>query len=236
MKESFSFASFPGSVMKDKEQFIKDNFNKLLPEGSHILLQYFISSGDIKIFKIGEEILKKGEPSDKFYWLIEGGVKSYRNGELILHKNGDFLGISAAIQDMPILYNYSCISELSVLLELPTKKLHELMTREPQAVFPIMQVIFKKAELTEQNGVQIIQADSEGRLLQVLKYLISKYGLTEDNSIPVELNSDDLALLSGSSRTSTYRWLKNFEEKGIIKRNGNKIKLINQKLFQKPLI
>lgn len=221
--------------MKDKEQFIKENFSKLLPEGSHILLQFFILTGEIKVFKTGEEILRKGQPSDSFYWLIEGGVKSYRNGELILHKSGDFLGISAAIQELPILYNYTCISEIAILLELSTKKLLELMAREPQAVFPIMQVIFKKAELTEHNGVQIMQADAEGRLLQVLRYLISKYGLTDDNSIPVELNSDDLALLSGSSRTSTYRWLKNFEEKGIIKRNGNKIKLLNQKLFQKSI-
>lgn len=221
--------------MKDKQHFIKENFIKLLPEGSHILLQYFTTYGEIRIFKIGEEILRKGEPSDKFFWLIEGGVKSYRNGELILHKTGDFLGISAAIQEMPVLYNYSCISETATMLELPTPELHKILAKEPQAVFPIMQVIFKKAELTEHNGVQIIQADSEGRLLQVLRYLISKYGLTDDNSIPVELNSDDLALLSGSSRTSTYRWLKNFEEKGIIKRNGNKIKLLNQKLFQKSI-
>ncbi|GCD77278.1 hypothetical protein JCM31826_07600 [Thermaurantimonas aggregans] len=236
MKEDFLFALFASSVMKDKEQFIKENFTKLIPEGSQVLLQYFITSGDLKIFKVGDEILRRGESSDKFYWLIEGGVKSYRNGELILHKNGDFLGISAAIQDLPILYDYSCISEIAILLELSTQKLKELLVSQPQAVFPIMQVIFKKAELTEQNGVKIMQADSEGRLLQVLKYLITKYGLNEDNSIPVELNSDDLALLSGSSRTSTYRWLKNFEEKGIIKRNGNKIKLLNQKFFQKMLI
>lgn len=236
MQRSLSFASDPIDIMKDKEVFIKEYFNKYLPDGSLDLLQFFTLHGDIRFFKLGDEILKKGTPSEVFFWLIAGGVKSYRNGELILQKNGDFLGIQAAIQGLPIMYDYICISDTAVALELPTRELFELMTSQPQATFPIMQVIFKKAEILETNGVHIMQADSEGKLLQVIRYLISKYGVTEDNNIPVELNSDDLALLSGSSRTSTYRWLKNFEDKGIIKRSGNKIKLLNQKMFQKTSV
>ncbi len=222
--------------MKDKEIFVKDFFHYHLPEGSLSLLEYFLRYGEFRNFELGNQILRKGDPSNIFYWLIKGGVKSYRNGELILQRVGDFIGLQAAIQEMNIMYDYTCISDQVVALELPTNQLFRLLSNEPQAIFPMMQVLFKKAEMIENNGVQIMQSDSEGRLLQVIRYLIFKFGLSDDSNIPVELTSDDLALLSGSSRTSTYRWLKNFEEKGLIKRNGNRIKLLNKSLFQKTAV
>lgn len=231
-----SFALILVGVMSDKELVVKDCFYKHIPDGSLSLLRYFLTWGEIMNFRLGDQILKKGDPSDTFYWLIRGGVKSYRNGELILQKDGDFLGLQSAIQGLRILYDYNCITDHVVVLKLPTIRLFDLLSEEPQAIFPIMQIIFKKAELLENNGVQIMQADSEGKLLQVLRYLIHKFGISEDSSIPVELNSDDLALLSGSSRTSTYRWLKSFEDKGLIKRSGNRIKLLNKKIFQKTSV
>lgn len=222
--------------MIDKDIFLKDFFHYHLPEGSLSLLEYFIGYGEFRNFKLGDLILRKGDPSDFFYWLIKGGVKSYRNGELILQRIGDFIGLQSAIQELRVLYDYTCISDQVIALELPTDKLFNLLASEPQAIFPIMQIIFKKAEILENNGVQIMQSDSEGRLLQVIRHLIFKFGISEDSNIPVELSSDDLALLSGSSRTSTYRWLKNFEEKGLIKRNGNRIKLLNKNLIQKTAV
>ncbi|GCD79116.1 Crp/Fnr family transcriptional regulator [Schleiferia thermophila] len=231
--DKFSFVTLFKLVMKEKEVYLKSAFGELLPGGSHKLLNYFITRGQIRIYKAGDQILETGQPSDHFFWLIEGGVKSRRNGELLLHKKGDFLGLAAVLQKIPILYDYYCISDVSVLLELPSDGLFELLGDEPQAIFPIMQILFKKAELTENNGVQIMQADSEEKLLRALQYVAKKYGLSDENTLKVELSGDDLAMLCGTSRTSTYRWLKLIEEKGIIKRQGSKIQLLSLNLLGK---
>lgn len=232
-QKKLSFVTLYELVMKEKEVYLKSAFGELLPGGSHKLFNYFITSGKIRIFNSGDQILEKGQPSDHYYWLIEGGVKSRRNGELILHKRGDFLGLAAVLQKIPVLYDYYCISDVSVLLELPSDGLFDLLSDEPQAIFPIMQIIFKKAELTESNGVQIMQADSEEKLIRALQYVAKKYGLSEENTLKVDLSGDDLAMLCGTSRTSTYRWLKQIEERGIIKRQGSKIKLLTLDLIGK---
>jgi CRP/FNR family cyclic AMP-dependent transcriptional regulator len=67
------------------------------------VVELFMTSPSIQIFKAGETIFKAGEPGEVMYGLIEGTVDMIVNGKVFetIHR-GDVFGEGALVQQPPL--------------------------------------------------------------------------------------------------------------------------------------
>lgn len=67
-------------------------------------------------FKNGDQIVKQGDPGDKFYIVAEGSAVAVKSGQEVMHyKEGDYFGELALLKNEPRAASINAKSELKVL-------------------------------------------------------------------------------------------------------------------------
>jgi CRP/FNR family transcriptional regulator len=185
-------------------------------------------------YKAGEIIFKQGTPSPYFVCITSGLAKVYIEGYgknliLSLIKPVDYIfgpGIyvdnrhyysAAAVEDCT-----ACLVDVAVfknLIRENTSFAEEFIRRlSLQSIFNFEQVI------------SLTQKQMPGRIADVIFYLCDK--IYCKNPFELTISRQDLADLSGMSKESAIRILKEFKEEGILTLAGNTMEVLNLKLLR----
>jgi flavin reductase (DIM6/NTAB) family NADH-FMN oxidoreductase RutF len=112
-------------------------FSTLSPE----ILEPILASGVERTFPAGETIVRKGEPGDVLYVILEGRVRVERDGRMLESLGeGEFFGEVAVFDGRP--RSADVVAETHVRsLTLSRDVVREALEREPRAAWAMLQVL-----------------------------------------------------------------------------------------------
>lgn len=182
-------------------------------------------------YKAGEILFKQGTPSPYFICLTKGLAKIYiegfgKNLILSLVKPVDYIFGPGVYVDNIHHYSAAAVEDTSACL-VDVNIYKKLIRQNPDFAEEFIQRVSRQAISNFQQVVSLTQKQMPGRIADVLFYLKDEiYG---KNPFDMSISRQDLADLSGMSKESSIRILKELKEEGIITVNGSTIEVINEK-------
>lgn len=126
-------------------------------------------------------------------------------------------------------YNTSCMAfEECVVAEVPFGIVTELAESHPCINAYFMHELASLVGYNNERIVSLTQKHIRGRLADTLVRLLNKYGTeTDDATLDITMNRDDIASLSNMSTGNAIRTLSAFAQEGLIELCGRHIKIID---------
>ncbi len=181
-------------------------------------------------FKAGELIFKQGTPNMHFLCLTKGKVKTYIEG---YNDKNLILGIVKPVEYIlgPGIYadqmhHFSAMAiedSMACLVDLATFK--GLIRTNPEFAEDFLKKVSLQSIYNYELFISLTQKQMPGRIADVLLYMKDK--VYESNPFRTTLSRQDLADMSGMSKESAIRILREFKDEGIIQVNGNEFEIIN---------
>ena len=182
-------------------------------------------------FKAGEVMFKQGTPSPHFLCLTTGLAKIYIEGygkNLILGlvKPVEYIFGPGIYVDNRHHYSASAVEDSSAcLVDVNTYK--QLIRENPDFAEEFIKRVSQQSIFNFEQVISLTQKQMHGRIADALFYLSEK--IYCQNPFEMNISRQDLADLSGMSKESAIRILKEFKEEGILHVEGNTFYILNQK-------
>lgn len=182
-------------------------------------------------FKAGEIMFKQGTPSSHFVCVTSGLAKIYIEGYgknliLSLVKPVDYIFGPGVYIDNKHYYSVSAVDDSTACL-VDTSIFKKLIRSNPDFAEDFIKRISVQTLFNFEQVISLTQKQMPGRIADALFYLSEKIYCT--NPFKMSLSRQDLADLSGMSKESAIRILKEFKEEGLLNVDGNMFELLNIK-------
>ena len=186
-------------------------------------------------FKAGEMMFKQGTPSPHFLCLTSGLAKVYIEGYgknliLSLVKPVEYILGPGIYVDNRHHYSASAVEDSTAcMVDANTFKL--IMRDNPDFAYEFIRRISIMTIFNFEQFISLTQKQMNGRIADALFYLSDQiYG---SNPFEMTISRQDLADLSGMSKESAIRILKEFKDEGILTVNGNILHILNPQQLKK---
>lgn len=202
-------------------------FNSLSP-----LELELINNGRFQVsYKAGEVIFKQGTPSPYFVCVTSGLAKIYIEGYgknliLSLVKPIDYIFGPGIYVDNRHYYSAAAVEDSTACL-VDVALFKKLIRENPDFAEEFLKRISLQSIFNFDQVISLTQKQMHGRIADVLFYLSDK--IYCQNPFHMTISRQDLADLSGMSKESAIRILKEFKEEGILITNGNTVEILNPK-------
>ena len=183
------------------------------------------------LFKAGEIMFKQGTPSPHFLCLTTGLAKIYIEGygkNLILGlvKPVEYIFGPGIYVDNRHHYSASAVEDCTACL-VDVNIYKQLIRENPDFAEEFIKRVSQQSILNFEQVISLTQKQMHGRIADALFYLSEK--IYCQNPFDMNISRQDLADLSGMSKESAIRILKEFKEEGILHVEGNTFYILNQK-------
>jgi len=182
-------------------------------------------------YKAGEIIFKQGTPSPYFVCITSGLAKIYIEGYgknliLALVKPVDYIFGPGIYVDNLHHYSAAAVEDCTACL-VDVNVFKKLIRENPDFSEEFIKRVSLQAIFNFNQLISLTQKQMHGRLADVIFYLSEKiYGR---NPFDLTISRQDLADLSGMSKESAIRILKDLKEEGILTLHGNTLEILNAK-------
>lgn len=176
-------------------------------------------------FKAGEIMFKQGTPSPHFLCLTSGLAKIYIEGygkNLILGlvKPVEYIFGPGIYVDNRHHYSAAAVEDSTACL-VDAQVYKQLIRQNPDFADEFIQRVSQQAIQNFEQFVSLTQKQMPGRIADALFYLMEKVYCR--NPFEMTISRQDLADISGMSKESAIRILKEFKDEGILSSEGNTI-------------
>jgi CRP/FNR family transcriptional regulator, polysaccharide utilization system transcription regulator len=181
-------------------------------------------------FKAGEVMFKQGTPASHFLCITKGLAKIYIEGlgkNLILGlvKPVEYIFGPGIYVDNRHHFSASAVEDSSAcLVDANTYK--QLVRKNPDFAEEFITRFSQQTIVNFNQFISLTQKQMHGRIADALIYLCEKIYCR--NPFELTITRQDLADLSGMSKESAIRIMKEFKEEGILSSDGNIIHILNQ--------
>ncbi len=187
-------------------------------------------------FKAGEMMFKQGAPAPYFLCLTRGLAKIYIEG---FNGRNLILGVVKPVEYIlgPGIYvdnrhHYSAVAvEDSSACLIDIMAFKSIIRNNPDFAEEFIQRVSLQAIFNFDQVISLTQKQMPGRIADVLIYLRDK--VYTANPFNLSLSRQDLADMSGMSKESAIRILKDFKDEGIIKVEGSLFEITNEDQLHK---
>lgn len=186
-------------------------------------------------FREGENIIKQGTASSHMVMLTTGMAKMYiegidnRNLILELVKPWNLIGGPGIYIDNRYHYSVTAIENCTACF-IETANIKKIVRRNPDFAEMMLSNCSFNGSRNFERLVGIVQKQMHGRIADVLLYLLRDvYGT---NSFELSISRQDIGDLSGLSKDSAIRILKELESEGIINIEGRKVAIIKEDMLK----
>ncbi|HNW72683.1 MAG: Crp/Fnr family transcriptional regulator [Bacteroidales bacterium] len=198
---------------------------------SHPELDIISNSKFQVVYKAGEIIFKQGTPSPYFVCITSGLVKIYIEGygkNLILGlvKPVDYIFGPGIYVDNRHHYSAAAVEDCTACL-IDVNVFKRLIRENPDFADEFIKRVSLQAIFNFEQVISLTQKQMPGRIADVLFYLSEK--IYCQNPFELSITRQDLADLSGMSKESAIRILKEFKEEGVLTLHGNHLEILNIK-------
>lgn len=177
-------------------------------------------------FNAGEIIIKQGTTGTKIVSLVDGLAKIYiegfnnKNLLLAVAKPWGLIGGPGIYTDNKNHYSVSALTDTTVCF-IDTNNFNEVLRSNCRFAELMLKHISQKAIINFNKMVSLTQKQMNGRMADAILYLSEI--VFKNSSFDMVISRQDLADLSGMSKDSAIRILKEFEKDKIILLEGKKI-------------
>jgi CRP-like cAMP-binding protein len=177
-------------------------------------------------------LFSENEPSLGVYFLLKGKAKIVKfrgvQSPLILHlaKNGELLGVDAAVNKHPHSNSAVMISESSIYF-IPSEEFLDIINSDIEYKLHVMKLLCSTIDVIEEHISSISERSATERFAETILLLEKSYGITRDNFVNIELNVDELANLTGTTKSYMSKILSEFCTMELIEFNNNRLKILN---------
>ncbi len=197
-------------------------------------LSYFYQN--TQRFSEGAYLFQAGSALDNIYYLKRGVIKlqCFHGNEPVtfyLARQGDFLGFN------DVFHNHETYTiSASALLESQTgfitiNQYIQIMRSNPALTIEILNRINQQINRIEKQSVFTYQKDARSKILGLASELIAEFGLNSKNFLNIPLSPEDLAGLSGISKTYMRKLLPIFRKEGLLRSSNNKLQILDPSKF-----
>jgi len=180
-------------------------------------------------YKKGEDIFLEGISADTLYLINEGQIKIYKytkdGKEQILNllNEGEFFGELNLLKEGQYHFNATALSDAK-LCSLSKERMKRIILEKPEIGLKILEVMAEKISWLETLARNLATNDVEVRLSHLLLQLLRQYGIKTNRGIEIEmpLTREEMSNYTGVTRETISRKLSGFQDRGIIKLEGNK--------------
>ena len=182
-------------------------------------------------YKAGETLFKQGTPSPHFVCLTKGLAKLYiegfgKNLVLSLVKPIDYILGPGVYVDNRHYYSATAVEDSTACL-VDVNIFKQLIRKNPDFAEEFIKRTAHQSIYYFDQVVSLTQKQMPGRIADVLFYLREQIYCA--NPFKITISRQDLADLSGMSKESSIRILKELKEEGILLINGNFVEILNEK-------
>lgn len=186
-------------------------------------------------FKEGENIVKQGTTSSHIIMLTSGMAKLYIEGidnrSLILElvKPWKLIGGPGIYIDNRYHYSVTALENCSACF-IDTSNFKKVVRLNPDFAEAMLSHCSFNGSKNFERLVSIVQKQMHGRIADVLLYLFKDvYG---SPSFELSISRQDIGDLSGLSKDSAIRILKELEHEGVISIDGRKVDILKAEMLQ----
>ena len=189
-----------------------------------------ISSSKFQVFyKAGEIIFKQGTPSPYFVCITSGIAKIYIEGygkNLILGlvKAVDYIFGPGIYVDNRHYYSAAAVEDCTACL-VDVSVFKKMIRENPDFAEEFLKRVSLQSIFNFEQVISLTQKQMPGRIADVIFYLSEK--IYCQNPFEMSISRQDLADLSGMSKESAIRILKEFKEEGLLTLHGNRMEILN---------
>lgn len=187
----------------------------------------------------GDKFITEGEPISYLHFLVEGKVKTYRNGitgrdyVVGLVPEGNFFGLRSCFSG-----DVSCTSAMAcgstTVIGIPMHVVYHLLEVNHRLSLYFLKELSRELNYQEARSISLLHKHLRGRLADTLLLLVEHYGFEDDGeTISLSLSRGDLAALSNMTTSNASRTLSLFAGERIIALDGRKIKIINRATLER---
>jgi len=182
-------------------------------------------------YKAGEIMFKQGTPSSHFICVTSGLAKIYIEGYgknliLALVKPIDYIFGPGVYIDNKHYYSASAVEDSTACL-IDTSIFKKLIRSNADFAEDFIKRISLQTLFNFEQVISLTQKQMHGRIADALFYFSEKIYCA--NPFNMTISRQDLADISGMSKESAIRILKEFKEEGILSVDGNIFEILNIK-------
>ena len=182
-------------------------------------------------YKAGEILFKQGTPSPHFVCITSGLAKLYIEGYgknliLALVKPVDYIFGPGIYVDNRHYYSAAAVEDSTACL-VDVNIFKKLIRSNPDFADEFIKRVSLQAIFNFEQVISLTQKQMPGRIADVLFYLREK--IYVENPFEITISRQDLADLSGMSKESAIRILKELKEERILSIEGNIVRILNEK-------
>jgi len=193
---------------------------------------------DFRQYKRGDVLYHEGNRISGFYCVNSGIIKVFKTGfdgkEQIIRfaKPGDIIAYRSVLSNEVACTSAKVIEDCRVCF-IPSEILISFC--KSNSAFALELLKLACHELGEANSfiTDIAQKTVRERLAEILLFLVTDFGLDEQNYLKISLTREELANIVGTATESVIRLLSEFKSDKLVELNGRKIKIINSKGLEK---
>jgi CRP/FNR family transcriptional regulator len=186
-------------------------------------------------YKKGQVVFNAGAYPHGLYCVKEGKIKVFQVGDegkeqiVRLVKSGDIMGYRALLGGD----KYSASAEVledARICHIPKSTFFSLLQSNGSLSLQMMKLLSNDLSMAEHRITDLAQKPVRERVAEALLYMKETYGFEDDGAtIGVVLSREDIANIVGTATETVIRLLSEFKSEGVIRLDGKKIAIINQK-------
>ena len=194
-------------------------------------VERFLDHCNIRKFRPRSVIVEAGEPSETFFFVIDGSlaisIKSEDNQDLILNyvNSGDFFGEMGLYRRVAKV-RYATVQAKTEceVAEISYDDFHNLKAEFPDVLYQIGSQMAERLSQTTRKLHDLAFVDARGRITNALLDLCREpAALTHPDGMQLKVSRQELARIAGCSREVAGRMLKKLEKEGLVEVSGHTI-------------
>jgi CRP/FNR family cyclic AMP-dependent transcriptional regulator len=196
-----------------------------------------------KTYRKNQVIFDQGDPGSSLIVIKSGLVKislvDSNNHEFIIKTFSvhDFFGEMSLLDSGSRSATATAVEDTQALI-IFRENFISLIQKTPSMALGMLTELSNRLRTTTENISNLTFFDAYGKVAQCLLDLADKVGKREEEGVAIQLtlSRQELANMSGLSRETFARILKEFQVRGCLKVQGKKITILNEKVMRREIV
>jgi CRP-like cAMP-binding protein len=219
---------------------------KNIPIFSSLSAQHLEELSEIaleKTYRKNQVIFDQGDPGSSLIVIKSGLVKislvDSNNHEFIIKtfSVNDFFGEMSLLDGGSRSATATAVEDTHALI-IFRQNFISLIQKTPSMALGMLTELSDRLRTTTENISNLTFFDAYGKVAQCLLSLADKLGKREEDGVTMQLtlSRQELANMSGLSRETFARILKEFQVRGCLEVQGKKIVILNEKVMRREIV
>jgi CRP-like cAMP-binding protein len=203
-------------------------------------LKQLASHAIVRQHPANQLLLLENDWGGAVYLILEGWVKirtyNLDGKEITLNivGKGEVVGEMAVLEEAPRSTDVITLTPTNVC-SIPAQDFTRVLHTEPQASICLAQLMAKRLRQINRR-LQLREADSQARVVDTLLFIAEGQGKSVNRGTEIpNLPHRELSSMSGLARETVTRVLSKLEDKKLIEREGNILRLLNLAVLQRMI-